>query len=101
MKMSEQQPKQGKNDQKTSKMTKNQRKTAKNDEISTKMTENQSKTAKNDRKSMKMTENGPKTGEKSSSRLSRAPIDLKNFFGPRKKFEIFFEKNFSKFLKIF
>merc|ERR1711994_1231889 len=46
---------------------------------------------------MKMTENGSKTGEKSSSRLSCAPIDLKNFFGPRKNSK-FFRK---KFLKIF
>ena len=65
------------------------------------MTENHQKTAENDQKQRKMTENEPKTGEKSSSRLSRARIDLKNFFGPRKKFEIFFQKNFRKFLEIF
>ena len=58
------------------------------------MTENHEKTAENDQKQRKMMENEPKTGEKSSSRLSRARIDLKNFFGPRKKLESFSRKIF-------
>ena len=59
-----------------------------------KMIENHQKTAENDQKQRKMTENEPKTGEKWSSRLSRARIDLKYFLGPRKKFEIFFQNFF-------